>query len=89
MNLNLKDSETVALVTEVAERMGLTKTGAVRSLAREKLIELDGSQQSEKEARLEHALAWLERDVWPYSGNLKHMTKEQEEALLGYDDLTP
>lgn len=30
MGLNLKDDETVALVTEVAKRLGTTKTGAVR-----------------------------------------------------------
>ena len=87
MSLNLKDDETVAMVTEVAGRLGLTKTGAVRELARARLAQLDDEQQSDKSARLQHALDWLERDVWPYSGQLKQMTKEEEEALLGYDEM--
>lgn len=88
MNLNLKDDETVGLVTEVALRLGLTKTGAVRQLAREKLAQLDSSRQSEKDARLQHALQWLERDVWPRTVGVKWLSKEEEEELLGYDEMT-
>jgi hypothetical protein len=87
MHLNLKDDETVALVTEVAQRLGLTKTGAVRQLAREKLVQLEGSEQSDRDARLRHALEWLERDVWPHSAAMRNLSKKEEEELLGYDEM--
>lgn len=89
MHLNLKDDETVALVTEVAGRLGLSKTGAVRELARERLAQLDDAETSDREERVLRALSWLERDVWPKSAGLRRLSKAEEEALLGYDELAP
>lgn len=89
MQLNLKDDETIALVTEVAQRLGLSKTGAVRELARQKLAQLDEFDAADQDERTRHALAWLERDVWPASTGLRRLSKSAEEALLGYDELAP
>jgi len=89
MSLNLKDDETVALVTEVADRLGLTKTGAVREMAREKLSALAANELSDMEARRRHAIEWLEREVWPHNTNVRHLTKDEEEEILGYNEMTP
>lgn len=86
MGLNLKDDETVALVTEVAARLGTTKTGAVRELARQKLAELDAHGASELEARTADNLRWLEEHIWPYTAGATSPTKEEIEEMLGYDD---
>ncbi|MEO8094758.1 MAG: type II toxin-antitoxin system VapB family antitoxin [Pseudolysinimonas sp.] len=88
MSLNLKDEETVALVTEVAKKLGLTKTGAVRELARERLAVLERAEASDLSARERAITAWLEKDVWPHTVGIRRMTKEEEEALLGYDQIS-
>ncbi len=49
MGLDLRDEDTVALVSEVAKRLGTTKTAAVRDLARAKIAELDAQQSDEAE----------------------------------------
>lgn len=86
MGLNLKDEETVALVTEVATRLGLTKTGAVRELARQRLAELDAGQADELERRHAANLRWLETEVWPRTAG-KTISKEEIEDLLGYNEM--
>lgn len=88
MGLNLKDEETVALVTEVAKRLGTTKTGAVRELARQKLSELDGDDSEEARARIAENRRWLEEEVWPQTAG-KRITKEEIEDLLGYNEMFP
>lgn len=60
----------------------------MRTLAREKLTQLDSSEQSEKDARLHHALQWLERDVWPRAAGVNWLSREDEDKLLGYDEMT-
>ena len=87
MSLNLKDEETVALVTEVAKRLGTTKTAAVRQLARERLDELDHASEEATAKKVRDITAWLERDVWPQTAGKKPLTKEEEEQLLGYDEM--
>ena len=87
MGLNLKDEETVALVGEVAQRLGLTKTGAVRELARQRLAELDADADNEVRVRASDNLAWLAREVWPRTTGAS-VSKEEIEHLLGYDEMT-
>ncbi|MDQ1551987.1 MAG: antitoxin VapB [Actinomycetota bacterium] len=89
MSLNLKDEETVALVSELAKRLGKTKTGAVREVVRDRLNELDRESESEADARVEEFTSWLERDIWPHTRSRKALTKEEEEELLGYDEMLP
>lgn len=87
MGLNLKDEETTALVSEVAKRLGTTKTGAVRELARQKLAELDAQDSSALEARTAENLRWLEENIWPYTAGITPPTKDEIEDMLGYDDM--
>ena len=89
MGLNLKDEETVALVTAVAEKLGLTKTGAVRLLARERLEAMEDAQALRVQAKVREATAWLEKEVWPHTRTLAPLTKAEEEDLLGYDGMLP
>jgi antitoxin VapB len=89
MSLNLKDEETVALVSELAKRLGKTKTGAVREVVRDRLDELDRENQSEADARVAEFTSWLERDIWPHTRSQKALTKQEEEELLGYDEMLP
>jgi hypothetical protein len=89
MSLNLKDEETVALVSELAKRLGKTKTGAVREVVRDRLDELDRENQSAADARVAEFTSWLERDIWPYTRSQKALTKQEEEELLGYDEMLP
>jgi hypothetical protein len=84
MGLNLKDEETVALVTEVARRLGVTKTGAVRELARAKLASLD-AERGEKSSEL---VRYLESTVWPRTAGVS-LPKAEREQLLGYDTMFP
>jgi len=82
MGLNLKDEETVALVSEVATRLGTTKTAAVRDMARQRLAEL----KSEQESRHDELINLLETEIWPRTAG-KSITKEEIEDLLGYNDM--
>lgn len=87
MALNLKDEETVALVGEVAARLGLTKTGAVRELARQRLADLDSAARDHAARRQADDIRWLESEVWPRSAGASISTTEIEE-LLGYEKMT-
>jgi hypothetical protein len=89
MSLNLKDEETVALVSELAKRLGKTKTGAVREVVRDRLNELDRATRSEADARVTEFTSWLEREIWPHTSSGKRLTREEEEHLLGYDEMMP
>ena len=86
MGLNLKDEETVALVAEVARRLGMTKTGAVRELARQKLVELDGDDISATTERYTSLLDFLETEIWPKTAGTS-ISKTEMEQLLGYDEM--
>ncbi|MEX1077681.1 MAG: type II toxin-antitoxin system VapB family antitoxin [Homoserinimonas sp.] len=88
MGLNLKDEETVALVTEVAKRLHTTKTGAVRELARQKLSELEAVESDDVQARHEELIRFLETDIWPHTAG-ESITKGEIEELLGYNEMFP
>lgn len=87
MGLNLKDEETVALVSEVAKRTGTTKTAAVRELARKRLEELDAVDGDAAEQRYRKLLHLMETEIWP---NLKPgppITKEEIEEITGMNEM--
>lgn len=87
MGLNIKDDETVALVTEVARELGTTKTGAVRELARQWLAELRKERTESIEARTAETTAWLEEHVWPLTRQLRPLAPQEEDDLLGHDEI--
>jgi len=87
MGLNIKDDETVALVTEVARQLGTTKTGAVRELARQRLAELQTARAESIEARRVETTAWLQESVWPHTRRLRPLTPQEEDDLLGHDEI--
>ena len=87
MGLNIKDDETVALVTEVARQLGTTKTGAVRDVMRQKLAELDTERNDDVQARIAETTAWLEKHIWPHTAHLGMPTKEEIEEITGMNEM--
>jgi hypothetical protein len=87
MGLNLKDEETVALVTEVAQRLGTTKTAAVRELARQRLAELDSAHVTEVEERIRALNDWMALEIWPKTAGTTPYTKAELNDILGYADM--
>jgi antitoxin VapB len=85
MALNIKDPETERLAGEVAVLAGESKTRAVRQALRERKQRLLLSQSGR--ARGDRIVDLLERKIWPrlpdgVRGSA--LTKEQEEAILGF-----
>lgn len=64
MALNIKDTETEKLATEVAEMTGETETGAVRQALRERhdRLRLGSDQGKRPHQRMRQ---WLETEIWP------------------------
>ena len=87
VSLNLKDEETVALVAEVAKRLGMTKTGVVRELARQRLAQLDASEQSDIELRVADDLRWLEANIWSHAGGGPLLGKKEIEDITGMTEM--
>jgi len=89
MTLNIKDTETEKLAAEIAEITGDTKTGAVREALREKKERLEQEVGSGEKPNRD-LLEILEKKVWPLlpeeALGQPPMSKEEEEALLGYDE---
>jgi antitoxin VapB len=71
MGLNIKNDRITALVRELAQRTGLTLTGAIEDAVRSRLAELDnqphgGSRDfSTREARARKLLEELRRSISP------------------------
>ena len=84
--LNLKDEETVALVSALAKRTGQTKTATVRELARTRLAELDDRDADEKETRFAALMHSLEK-VWPHTAGLSPITKKDIEVITGMTEM--
>ncbi len=87
MALNIKDTETEQLATEVAEMTGSTKTGAVRQALRERRDRLRlGSGGVAKGRR--SMQEWLEAEIWPQVPKEERgkppLTKAEVEEILGY-----
>lgn len=87
MALNIKDAETERLASEVARLTGESKTGAIRVALRERRARLLLAGQPG--GRAARAMTLLERQVWPsLPPGLRGttITKDEEEAILGFDD---
>jgi len=85
MALNIKNAEVEGLAAEIAKMTGESKTEAVRRALLERRERL--AFQVNRRDQREELLEFLEQEVWPNvpAGELgKTLTKEQEEALLGY-----
>ncbi len=86
MALNIKDKETEALVSEIAALTGETKTGAVRTAARERLEKLQ-RRAARRKRTPEEIQQWLETEIWsqiPDELLGKGITKAEREEILGY-----
>ena len=87
MALNIKDQETERLATEIAERTGDSKTGAVRQALREKRdrLALESGQGRRSPGGL---LRFLETEIWPLIPEEERggppMSKEEVEEILGF-----
>jgi antitoxin VapB len=87
MALNIKDPETERLAAEIAALTGDTKTGAIRRALQERRERL--GVRARRRDRMQEALRFLEREVWPTvpAAELGQvMTREEEEAILGYGE---
>jgi antitoxin VapB len=87
MAINIKNPEVERLVAEIAEMTGESKTEAVRRalLERQQKLNLNRNHEN-REARIRR---FLEEEFWPTVppeelGRV--LTKEEEEALLGYGE---
>jgi antitoxin VapB len=82
--LNLKNPEVERLAAEVARLTGESKTEAIRRALEERRQRLKGTSSTDRRARL---LRFLRRTVWPSipKGQLgRRLTREEEDALLGF-----
>ena len=88
MALNIKNEEVERLLDEVVSITGETKTEAVRKALEERQQRLAlRAGARPKAARL---FAFLEEEIWPQiPAELRgtRLTKEEEEELLGYDEM--
>lgn len=82
MALNIKDPETESLATELADRLKMTKTAAIRHALRTQLA-LVGARDREL---LDEALDVLRSEIWPLTADSAPITKGDREAILGYND---
>lgn len=86
MALNIKDDEVDRLATELAHREGHdNKTRAIRGALRAQLALLESRAGS----RQEQLLNVMRTEIWPLTrDNTAPITKEEREAILGYDHET-
>lgn len=87
MALNIKDTETEKLATEVAEMTGDTKTGAVREALREKKERLEMRERAKGQPK-RSLLKFFEEEIWPLIPEEERgkppLTKEEVEDILGF-----
>lgn len=85
MPLNIKDSETERLASEIAAWTGESKTGAIRTALRERKERLVLQRAAGDRERVLRAL--LEEEIWPTvpAAMIGHgPTPEEQDAILGY-----
>jgi len=85
MALNIKDPEAERLASEIAALTGESKTGAVRQALTERKQRLLLARSGM--ARGDRMVSLLERRLWPRlpaGVRRSSLSKEQEEAILGY-----
>jgi antitoxin VapB len=86
MALNLKNADVERLAAEVARLTGESKTEAIRRALEERRQRLKGQSTARRRARV---LALLRSQVWPTipAGQRgRRLTREEEDAILGYGD---
>lgn len=84
MALNIKSAEVERLATEVARLTGESKTEAIRRALDERRRRLKGTRPDDRRARV---VAFLKKKVWPAIPREqlgRRLTREQEDAILGY-----
>lgn len=85
MALNIKDPETERLATEVAKLTGESKTRAIRIALQERRQRL--GFRVKQRSRKDEMFRFLEREVWPRvppEERGRRLTREEEDAILGY-----
>lgn len=86
MALNIKNPAVERLAAEVARRLGVSKSEAVRRALEAHLERIAEPGHEERAAQL---VAFLERDAWPFVpiDALGHAPdKRERERLLGYGE---
>lgn len=84
MALNIKSAEVERLAAEVARLTGESKTEAIRRALDERRRRLRGASPGNRRARV---LTFLKKKVWPAIPREqlgRRMTREEEDAILGY-----
>jgi antitoxin VapB len=85
MAINIKNAEVEKLVAEISSITGESKTEAVRRSLEERRERL--AFQVNGESRASRLKRFLEQEVWPIVPKEelgRSLTKEEEEAILGY-----
>jgi antitoxin VapB len=83
--MNIKDTETEQLVTELASLTGESKTGAVRTAVRARIEQIHANENAEQ--RRIRLTRLLEDEIWPLippEERGKPLTKEEQEEILGF-----
>jgi len=84
--LNIKNPVVERLATEVARRLGVSKSEAVRRALEAQLERVAEPSQAERTAQL---VEFFERDVWPFvpADTLgRAPDKSERERILGYGE---
>jgi antitoxin VapB len=84
MPLNIKNAEVERLAAEVSRLTGETKTEAIRRALDERKRRLNGSSVDDRKARV---VKFLKTKVWPTIPKAhlgRRLTREEEDAILGY-----
>jgi antitoxin VapB len=82
--LNLKNPEVERLAADVARLAGESKTEAIRKALEERRQRLKGATSAGRRARLQR---WLEGKAWPSVPKAqlgRRLSREEEDAILGY-----
>jgi antitoxin VapB len=86
MAINIRDTETERLASEVAEMTGKNETAAVRDALRERRDRLQ-SESVERRKRPASMRRWLETEIWPHIPpeelDQPPLTKAEVEEILG------
>jgi antitoxin VapB len=84
MALNIKNPAVERLAAEVARLTGESKTEAIRRALEERRRRLKSASTAERRARV---VRFLEKTVWtniPKSELGRRLSREEEDAILGY-----
>ena len=87
MGLNLKDEETVALVSALAKRTGRPRPRRFASLRARGWPNSTTRDADEKEARFAALMHSLETEVWPHTAGLSPITKKDIEVITGMTEM--